>query len=258
MNNSDSSFLRASSRRKRNLFSHVVEELGSRIVRGDLKSGTTLPNETDLGQELGASRSVVREAVKSLAGKGLLEPRARIGTRILESKYWNLLDLDVLSWRYASMPREQFFRELFEIRRMIEPAAAALAAERANDADIAEMALAYAAMETADQNSDGAIDADLRFHRAVLAGSHNELLTQMGCIIGVGLLVSFRISSDSYGVSLLQHRYVIDAVRARQPDRASQAMEQLLAGTRSFLESELADSSKREALVRASVPRRSE
>ena len=246
MNNSDSAFLRATVRRKRNLFSHVVEELGSRIVRGDLKPGTTLPNEADLGQELGASRSVVREAVKSLAGKGLLESRARIGTRILEPRHWNLLDMDVLSWRYASMPRAQFFRELFEIRRMIEPAAAALAAERANDADIAEMDLAYAAMETADQTSDGAIDADLRFHRAVLAGSHNELLMQMGCVIGVGLLVSFRIASDSYGVSLLQHRYVLDAIRSRQSDAALQAMQQLLASTRAFLERELADASSRQ------------
>ena len=246
MNDNDSAFLRATVRRKRNLFSHVVEELGSRIVRGDLKPGTTLPNEADLGQELGASRSVVREAVKSLAGKGLLEPRARIGTRVLESRHWNLLDMDVLAWRYASMPRAQFFRELFEIRRMIEPAAAALAAERANDADIAEMELAYAAMETADQTSDGAIDADLRFHRAVLAGSHNELLTQMGSVIGVGLLVSFRIASDSYGVSLLQHRYVLDAIRSRQSDAAMQAMQQLLASTRAFLERELADVSSRQ------------
>ena len=246
MNDNDSAFLRATVRRKRNLFSHVVEELGSRIVRGDLKPGTTLPNEADLGQELGASRSVVREAVKSLAGKGLLEPRARIGTRVLESRHWNLLDMDVLAWRYASMPRAQFFRELFEIRRMIEPAAAALAAERANDADVAEMELAYAAMETADQTSDRAIDADLRFHRAVLAGSHNELLTQMGSVIGVGLLVSFRIASDSYGVSLLQHRYVLDAIRSRQSDAAMQAMQQLLASTRAFLERELADVSSRQ------------
>ena len=246
MNDNDSAFLRATVRRKRNLFSHVVEELGSRIVRGDLKPGTTLPNEADLGQELGASRSVVREAVKSLAGKGLLEPRARIGTRILESRHWNLLDMDVLAWRYASMPRAQFFRELFEIRRMIEPAAAALAAERANDADVAEMELAYAAMETADQTSDRAIDADLRFHRAVLAGSHNELLTQMGSVIGVGLLVSFRIASDSYGVSLLQHRYVLDAIRSRQSDAAMQAMQQLLASTRAFLERELAVVSSRQ------------
>ena len=246
-------FMRASLRRKRNLFSHVLEELGSRIVRGDLKPGATLPNEADLGRELGASRSVVREAVKSLAAKGLLEPRARIGTRILEPRNWNLLDLDVLSWRYASMPRTQFFRELFEIRRMIEPPAAALAAERADDADLDEMQRAYAAMESADQTSDVAIDADLRFHRAILAGSHNELLMQMGGIIGVGLLISFRISSESYGVSLLEHLLVLDAIRARRPDQARDAMEQLLSNTRKFLENELAEPSLRDGTSRVDV-----
>jgi len=251
MNDRDSPFLGAPRRRKHSLFAHVVEQLGSRIVRGDLKPGVTLPNEADLGRELGASRSVVREAVKSLAAKGLLEPRARIGTRILESRHWNLLDLDVLSWRYASMPRAQFFRELFEIRRMIEPRAAVLAAERADAADIDEMTLAYAAMEVADQTTDAAIEADLRFHRAILSATHSDLLMQMGGIIGVGLLVSFRISSDSYGVSLLEHRYVLDAIRARQPDQAAKAMEQLLSNTRKFLENELADPAVRDATARA-------
>jgi DNA-binding FadR family transcriptional regulator len=241
MNDRDAPFLRTNGRRKHSLFAHAVDELGSRIVRGDLKPGTTLPNEADVGRELGVSRSVVREAVKSLAAKGLLEPRARIGTRILEPRNWNLLDLDVLSWRYASMPRTQFFRELFEIRRMIEPPAAAVAAERADADDLAEMRAAYAEMESADQTSDRAIDADLRFHRSILAGTHNELLMQMGGIIGVGLLVSFRISHDSYGVSLLEHRDVLDAIRDRAPARAAAAMEQLLAHTRRFLESELAD-----------------
>lgn len=253
MNDRDAPFLRTSGRRKHSLFAHAVEELGSRIVRGDFKPGTTLPNEADVGKELGVSRSVVREAVKSLAAKGLLEPRARIGTRILEPRNWNLLDLDVLSWRYASMPRTQFFRELFEIRRMIEPPAAAVAALRAEPADIEVMDLAYAAMEAADQTSDGAIDADLCFHRSILAGTHNELLMQMGGIIGVGLLVSFRIASESYGVSLLEHRYVLDAIRARQPDQAARAMEQLLANTRRFLEGELASPSSPSTSARADV-----
>ena len=122
----------------------------------------------------------MREAVKTLAAKGLLEARPRIGTRVLEPTHWNLLDLDVLGWRYATMPRTQFFRELFEIRRMIEPNAAALAAERATDEEIAALDAAYAAMQATDHASDAAIDADLRFHRAVLDCSHNELLVQMG------------------------------------------------------------------------------
>jgi DNA-binding FadR family transcriptional regulator len=236
----DPPFRQAAPPRKRNLFTHVVEELGSRVVRGDLKPGEALPNEAELCREMGASRTVVREAVKSLAAKGLLELRTRTGTRVLAPMHWNLLDLDVLGWRYAAMPRTQFFRELFEIRRMIEPPAAALAAERATQADIEVLDAAFAAMEAADASTDAAIDADLRFHRAILACAHNDLLAQMGGVIGVGLLVSFRISSSSYTVALGQHGAVLDAIRRRRAEQARQAMDALLSGTQAFLERELA------------------
>ena len=249
MNDRDSPFLGAPRRRKHSLFAHVVEQLGSRIVRGDLKPGVTLPNEADLGRELGASRSVVREAVKSLAAKGLLEPRARIGTRILESRHWNLLDLDVLSWRYASMPRAQFFRELFEIRRMIEPEAAMLAAQRGTDAEIAAIETAYEGMETSKTTSDEAIEADLSFHRQILAAAHNPLLHQMGSLIGVGLLVSYRISKDPFTVFLSKHKDVLIAIKKRKPEAAKKAMDLLLTGTQEFLEQETKPKARRKVVA---------
>lgn len=252
----DSPFREAAPRRRRNLFAHIVEELGSRIVRGDLKPGDTLPNEAELGRELGASRSILREAVKSLAAKGLLELRPRTGTRVLPPMHWNLLDLDVLSWRYAAMPREQFFGELFEIRMMVEPLAAGLAAERASPAQIDALGAAYADMRNADElgadhEAARAIDADLRFHRGILAGAQNELLEQLGNLIAVGLLTSFRISTRSYRSGLPLHAKVLDAIRARRPLEARQAMEELLQRTRKFLARDLGDG----AGVRARTPR---
>ena len=110
--------------RKRNLFAHVVEELGTRIIKGDLTPDTPFPIEADLGREFGASRSVIREAVKSLAARGLLESQTRTGIRVMPPMHWNLLDPEVLSWRYSVMPQSQFYTELFEIRMMIEPKAA--------------------------------------------------------------------------------------------------------------------------------------
>jgi GntR family transcriptional regulator, galactonate operon transcriptional repressor len=249
MINRDLRSLQPSSARKRNLFSHVVEHLGSQIVGGAFKPCETLPNEADLGRALGASRSVVREAVKSLAAKGLLELRTRVGTRVLPPTNWNLLDLDVLGWRYASMPRMQFFRELFEMRGMIEPEAAALAAQRATDSNISAIRQAYQDMETAEQTSDAAIDADIRFHRAILAAGRNDLLLQTAALISAGLLVSFRISSESFGVFLPQHKRVLNTIAARDADAAREAMKQLLADTRSFLEIELAGSVKKEQLL---------
>jgi DNA-binding FadR family transcriptional regulator len=229
---------------KRNLFAHVVEELGSRIVRGELRPGDPFPNEADLGREFDASRSVIREAVKSLAAKGLLESRTRTGIRVLPPIHWNLLDVSVLGWRYATMPRQNFFRELFEIRAMIEPRAAALAAERGGDDEIAEIELAFAAMEAAEVGGDQAIEADLRFHRAILAAAHNDLLLQMGNLIGVGLLTSHRISRDPFTIFLVRHEEVLDAIRRRRPAEARQAMERLLSGTLEFLEKRLSGARK--------------
>ena len=232
--------LQAGQTRKRNLFGQVVEELGSRIVRGELQPGQPLP-ESELCRDLGASRTVVREALKSLSAKGLVDTRTRTGTRVLEATHWNLLDLDVLSWRYAAMPRRQFFEEVFELRRMIEPAAAALAAERATPTEVEAIAQAYADMQTAEHESAASIDADLRFHRAVLAAAHNELLAQMGGVIGAGLLTSFRISSSSFDVFVPQHGEVAEAIRTGRPAAARAAMENLLLSTREFLERELAE-----------------
>jgi len=227
--------------RKRNLFAHVVEELGSRIIRGDLKPGDPIPNEADLGREFGASRSVIREAVKSLAAKGLLESRTRTGIRVLPSGEWNLLDIDVLGWRYVAMEPRAFYRELFEIRRMIEPEASALAAERASAEDVAaiEKAFAVMAQAEADQTTDEAILADLDFHRAILAAAHNDLLLQMGKLIGVGLLVSYRLSPDQYTLFVGRHRDVLDAIRRRRPGAARAGMERLLGETRGYLDGHL-------------------
>ena len=233
--------------RKRNLHAHVVQNLGSRIVRGETKAGDPFPSEAELGREFGASRSVIREAVKSLAARGLLESRTRTGIRVMPPMHWNLLDIDVLAWRYEAMPRAQFFQELFEIRGMIEPPAAALAAERSTRAEVAGIASAYAAMEKSDPSTEAAIEADLRFHRAILGASHNDLLLQMGNLIGVGLLVSYRISTDPYRVFLSSHKAVLSAIEKRRPAAAQKAMLELLAGTRDYLEVQLALPRKKRA-----------
>src|SRR5689334_5250334 len=150
---------------KRNLFAHVVEDLGTRIIKGDLTPDEPFPIEADLGREFGASRSVIREAVESLAARGLIESKTRTGIRV--------------------MPPTQFYDELFEVRLMIEPPAAALAAQRANASDIGEITAAFAEMTKAGHNSSAQVEADLRFHRAILAAGKNALLHQMGHLIAV-------------------------------------------------------------------------
>lgn len=220
--------------KKFSLFAHVVEELGSSIVRGDIKPDAPFPSEAELGLRFKASRSVIREAVKSLAAKGLLESRTRYGIRVLPPLHWNLLDVSVLSWRFTSMPHELFFEELFEIRSMIEPRAAALAAERATDREIEAIGEALEAMGDAATEGDEAIEADLAFHRAILAAAHNPLLLQMGNLIGIGLLTSYRISSEPYTPMLVTHADIYEAIRSRDPAQAQKKMCLLLQDTRNF------------------------
>jgi DNA-binding FadR family transcriptional regulator len=228
---------------KRNLFAHVVESLGTRIVKGDLNPDSPFPKEADLGREFGASRSVIREAVKALAARGLIESRTKTGIRVLEPMHWNLLDADVLNWRYSTMPQPQFYGELFEIRQMIEPQAAALAARRGTAREIDAIGEAYAAMEAASLNMISGVEADLLFHRSILAASHNALLLQMGNLIAVGLYIAHRISTESFTVFLPRHNAVLEAIRKRDDVSAKQAMELLLSETLIFMERHIAGTS---------------
>src|SRR4249920_2142636 len=116
----------------RGLLGRVVNRIGMRIIGGDIAPAASLPNEADLCTQLGVSRTIVREATKVLASKGLLESRPKTGTRVRPPESWNLLDPDVLAWQWAAMPRAEFVREIFELRRAFEPTVAALAAMRAS------------------------------------------------------------------------------------------------------------------------------
>src|SRR5919108_94538 len=128
---------------RRGLHGAVVHEIGVRIVRGELEPGDTLP-ENGLADEPAVSRTVVREAIKVLAAKRLVESRPKTGTRVRPRRDWNLLDPDVLAWQVEAGADTDFLAQALEVRRMIEPAAARLAAERAieaRDPDAAERAV---------------------------------------------------------------------------------------------------------------------
>ena len=150
--------------------------------------------------------------------------------------HWNLLDAEVLNWRYSTMPPAQFYGELFEIRLMIEPQAAALAASRGDRRGDRRHRRSLRRDDRGRARRDAsAVDADLRFHRAILAAGHNALLLQMGNLIAVGLYIAHKISAESFTVFLPMHKLVLDAIRARDPVKARQAMEHLLSETLAFM-----------------------
>jgi DNA-binding FadR family transcriptional regulator len=216
---------------RRSLHGQVVDDVGRRIMRGDLRPGDTLPNEQDMVRDLGVSRTVLREAMKVLGAKGLVETKTRTGSRVRPRTEWNLLDPDVLAWRHDQAPDPILLRNLIEVRRMIEPAAAALAATRAHDPDVRAIEEAYQAMQRALGDADRYITADLDFHDRLLAASGNELLNQLSHAIAAALRLSRKVTTlvpGSAAHSLPNHLAVLDAIKRNDPEEARSAMLELV------------------------------
>lgn len=221
---------------RRGLHGKVVHDLGVSIVRGDIGPGETLP----IDEETAASRTVFREAVKVLAAKGLVESRPKTGTRVRERRCWNLMDPDVLAWRLEADPANALLLDVFEVRELIEPAAAALAAKRADPAQVEALDGAFAEMVDAVDDLDAYIAADLRFHATILEACHNELLEQIGATLRAVFRVSFARTSQAPGASaraLPLHGTVLETIRAGDAEAAEAAMRRLIERTAASLES---------------------
>lgn len=205
---------------------HASDALGLRILKGEVEPGEQLPNETDLVAELGVGRGAVREAVKALEAKGLLESRPRTGTRVKDRDQWNFLDADVLRWMRVTRP-DRLAEELSDLRGAIEPQAAALAARRATKEDLDAIVSAYHRMSAAALNESATfVEADMDFHLAILEGTHNDLFVSLGHAIGVALFDSFHKGMEAPGAvraSLPRHELVLNAIRVGDGHAASAA-----------------------------------
>lgn len=224
----------------RSLHHQVIHELGRSIVSGELAPGKSLPRTDILAECMNVSRAALREAMKVLSAKGLIESRQKTGTRVREEIHWNQLDADVLAWRCASMPTEGFIDNLVEMREIIEPAAAVNAARRRTDAQLEAIEIAYQAMAAAGDIEAWTV-ADMAFHEAVLQATNNELLTSLFWVIETALSSYFVLSashSANFRNALPQHFKVYEAIRRRKPEVARQAMNELVSDSRSNIKSE--------------------
>jgi GntR family transcriptional regulator, galactonate operon transcriptional repressor len=213
----------------RGVHGQTVELLARRILSGELAEGDTLDIPT-LEAELDLSRTALREALKVLAAKGLVGARQKRGTFVRPRAEWNLLDGDVMRWQAAGPAgtRRRFFGDLAEVRGLVEPPAARLAAQRRTDDDLSELERSLAAMIAA-HTAAAAVEADVGFHRALLASTHNELLGRMEIVIEYGLAERDRIvHHHPVPDPVPSHRAVLDAVRDGDPDAAHDAMRALL------------------------------
>ena len=238
----------------RNVHGNTLDRLGESIVRGDYEPGSAVPPEPVLCDELGVSRTVVREAVKSLVAKGLVTTGPKVGTRVLPSDQWNWFDPDVIRWQSNAGLTREFLRDLQDLRRVLEPAAVRLAAQRATMKDVRDIEAAYEGMRRAIEEGGDYVTYDLRFHQGLLRACRNRMIVQMSKAIGALLRTSFEISTAKKGgpaASLPLHRAVLDAVIAHDPVRAEKAIRVLIEGAANDIEQVLAG---RKRLPRVDTP----
>ena len=206
----------------------VLDHLGAAICTGAYAAGAVLPAEPELCDQLGVSRIVLREAVKSLAARGLVAVRRRTGTVVQPQENWQLFDPKVVAWRASNgMMDEAFIADLMELRRVIEPAAARYAAARASAGDLALMRRSLDAMAAAIAGDGDYVPADLAFHGAILDACHNQFLRQMQQAISIVLEVSFDLCIQVPGgpaSSQPLHEALYQAIAAGDAARAESAV----------------------------------
>lgn len=206
----------------------VVEQLGRDICSGRYRPGQVVPSEPELGERFSFSRIVIREAIKSLVAKGMLEVSRRVGTMVLEPTRWNLFDPQVIAWRAESAASDpNMARDLMELRRIVEPAAVRLAAERASESERRALRAAYMAMVRAVAGKGNYVEADVAFHTTILSACGNQYVRHMQEALSAMLKASFEIISQKPGgpaQSLPMHEAVCEAIEkgdAKAAERAS-------------------------------------
>lgn len=217
---------------KERLHGSIANQLGVAITSGRHKPGDILSNEIEFSERLKVSRGAYREAVRILAAKGLVESRPRVGTRVTEMTRWNLLDPDVLAWFFETEPAREVVEGLFELRLIIEPAAAALAAQRRTEAQVEIMRAALEAMERNTLKTEAGQAADRDFHQAVLAATCNPPLASLASTIGAGVRWTTFYKGRKHRLPvdpMPEHWAVFSAIADGDAPRARDAMHFLVA-----------------------------
>jgi DNA-binding FadR family transcriptional regulator len=209
----------------------IARDLGIKIVSGRIAVGAILDGEVAASGRRQVSRSAYREAVRILVAKGLVESRPKIGTRVSTLDKWNLLDPDVLSWMFAREPEPHLLANLFELRKLVEPEVARLAAQRRSPEQLALLSAALETMERQTLHTAQGRLADQAFHAALIAASGNAFLASMSSTVTAAVAWSTIFKSRTQRLrrdAVPDHRKVLDAVAAGDPVGAHAAMTQLL------------------------------
>jgi DNA-binding FadR family transcriptional regulator len=217
---------------KRSVREALLQQLVDLIISGEMPEGSVLPNEAELTEKFGVSRTTLREAMQYLSALGIVRSRTRAGTTILPKENWNYLDPIILDAMLKFGADERFYISLIDARQLLEPAAAAQAAANATARQLFQISKAFEEMVEANaRDTEGWSRADLDFHTAIINASGNWVYQQFATAIRAALLASFRLTnraSQSHEQAISKHHDVLEAIRMRQPESARQAMEELI------------------------------
>src|ERR1700678_1641095 len=217
-----------------NLHGRVTRALALEVIKSERKAQlVAFPNEGELCRQLGVSRSILREAIKVLQDKGMVEVRPRSGTRALPRTYWNQLDGDILAWQSSLAPDPHFLRDLCEVRLAIEPVAAGFAALRATEQEVAAIreCLGRRLQIVAENDIAAAVEANLQYPRAVIAASHNPLFLQLNTTIRHPFRAALSYTlllPASVALELEEYRNLTEAIEDRNPLAARRSADEIV------------------------------
>jgi GntR family galactonate operon transcriptional repressor len=210
----------------------LTQLFGKRITRGDFAPGVALPSEAELCEQFGASRNVIREVVKVLATKRLIDAKRNRGLFVMPAERWNFLDADVLEWTLEKGSHPTLIRSLIEVRSLIEPTIARWAAERATAVDLVDIEASFNAMATNPSRHDVFHEADIRFHRAVLIASHNVVMQQLSDAVSALQRAIFDVAlvrdDEHIALAIQEHRDLFESIRRKLPDTAEETSRRMI------------------------------
>jgi GntR family transcriptional repressor for pyruvate dehydrogenase complex len=221
------------------LYEQIVQQIEGNILRGDLKPGDKLPSERELADQFGVSRTAVREAVKALIQMGLIDAQPGRGTFVIQRSPSGVRDVMA---NILKTDLDRGTRGLVEVREILEPEIAALAAQRAGEENLAAMQAAIAQMDQNLDDIDAFIEADLDFHLALAESSHNPLiLALIDNLVDILRSSRRRIALVPGGIRRAQehHKRIYAAVEHGDPVAARQAMSSHMIQVRSDSETSL-------------------
>ncbi|MDQ7876531.1 FCD domain-containing protein [Microbacterium sp. QXD-8] len=229
----------------------IIEALGRAIVAGRYAEGDVLPREDDLCAEFGMSRTTVRGAMTVLAAKGLIEIRPKTGTKVRPRALWNVFDSDLLGWAHLEGEAGGMMDALIELRQIMEPAAARLAATRATIRELGPLSRAASALAVSIGDPVAYPEWDVAFHLAVYDASHNPLLARFGLLVADFMKIAFEIQQhgDQHEVDLAddaaRHLAVSDAIARGDADAAAAAMLEVVLDGKNALAAAMSDADPR-------------